>query len=161
MTINEIIKNRRIELGLAESEITSFVGLMRSEYSDIELHEDEIFTVIKLCNVKKLCEFLGLDLFALLNLKCSFCEEGMPFAEEFSLPRNELIATRRRKMGISIDELAERIGFNEVEIENLEKNPDHLEAWPIDFIKDLASAIDVPIHILMDVKCSKCGEGNT
>lgn len=160
MGIREKTKKRRIELGLTDSDISSRVGLTRSEYSDIELHEDEICTVTDLCRVKKICEVLGFDLLDLLEQKCAFCEEGMSFAEEFSLPRNELIANRRREMGISMEALGERVGFYEAEIERLEKNPDHLETWPIDFIKDLATVIDVPIQILMKVKCNDCGKGN-
>ena len=157
MKICEKTKKRRIELGLTESDISSRVGLTRSEYSDIELHEDELYTVTDLCRVKKICEILGFDLLELLEQKCVFCEEGVSLAEVFLLPLNELIANRRREMGISMDELGERVGFYKAEIENLEKNLTHLETWPIDYIKDLATAIDVPIQILINVKCSKCG----
>lgn len=156
MRINEKVKKRRFELGLTESDISNNVGLSRSEYSDIELHEDELCTVTDICRFKKICEVLGFDLLELLEQKCAFCEEGASFVEEFSLSRNELIASRRRKMGISREELGERVGFYEAEIENLEKNPEHLETWPVDFIKDLAAIIDVPVQILLNMKCKRC-----
>ncbi len=161
MKKNEIIKKRRIELGLTESDISSLVDLTRSEYSDIELHDDEICTVTDLCRLKKICVVLGFDLLDLLELKCVFCEGEAIFAEDFLLPRNELIVNRRMKMAISKEELGERVGFNEMEIENLENNSEHLETWPIDFINDLANVIDVPIQILMNVKCNRCGKGNS
>lgn len=161
MRINEKIKMRRIELGLTESDMSSRVGLTRSEYTDIELHEDEIISTTDLGRVKKICEVLGFDIFELLEQKCTFCVEGMPFAEDYSLPRNELIANKRRGMGISMEELGERIGFYEAEIELLEKDPDHLDTWPIDYIRDLAAVIDLSVQVLMKVRCNKCGKGTS
>lgn len=158
MKPNEKIKARRKELGLTDIEVAKLVELSIYEYGDVEQHAHEIFEVVALQEAKKICIALGFVFFELFDMHCAFCVEGKPHTEDLSLLRNELIASRRKKLGLSREELGNRVGFYEVEIENLENNPEHIEAWPIDFIKDLAVIIDVPIQILMDVKCNKCGE---
>jgi transcriptional regulator with XRE-family HTH domain len=155
--ITNKLKTRRQELGLKEADIARLTGLSWNEYFDIELHPDEIFTVTKLYQVKKICEVLNLDFFELFEMKCIFCEDGKKYDNIYSIPVNELIKKRREEMGISREELGDRIGFYEVEIENLENNPDHLKTWTLDYIKDLSKEIDVPLQVLLKVRCSKCG----
>ena len=152
------IKARRTELGLTDAEVANRVGLTISSYFAIEHQENEIILYPELQQVKKICDVLKFDLFELLELNCTFCEETEAHVEKFSLPRNELIAIKRKEMGISAAELGDRVGFYESEIESLELNPEHLETWSIDFIKDLAKVISVPIQILLDSKCKKCGK---
>ncbi len=156
MNVNEKIKARREELGLKDSEIAKQISLSWNEYFDIELHQDEIFEVVELRRVKKLCQVLNFDFSDLFEMKCPFCEEGKQYPKDYSLPRNELIHKRRTEKGLSASELGDRIGFEETAVNDMEKDPNYLETWAIDYIKDLSRVIDVPLQILLDIKCAKC-----
>jgi DNA-binding XRE family transcriptional regulator len=158
MDTNEKIAARRQELGLTKQELANQLGLPLKAYHDLELHSDEIYTVTELREAKGISNILKLDFFDLFKLKCAFCDEDISYAEIFSLPRNELIAIKREEMSLSTEELGDQVGFYGAEIEKLENDPAHLETWPIDFIKDLATVIDVPLQILLNIKCKKCGK---
>jgi len=157
LDVTEKVKARRQDSGLKEADVAKKTGLSVYEYRDIEQHANEIFTVTELHQVKKLCEVLNFDFADLFEIRCAFCEEGQPYLQDYSLPRNELIRKRREEMGLSREEMGDRVGFYESEIENLETNPDHLETWPMDFIKDLSNEINAPLQVLLNVKCKKCG----
>lgn len=157
MDVNEKIKKRRQEMGLSEIEAAKSSDMSIHEYGDIEQHKDEIFLYPDLSHVKKLCEILDLDLFELLNIQCVFCADPSSYRHYFSLSRSQLIAIQRNVIGISIKELGDQIGFHESEIEKLEIDPEHIESWPIGYIQDIAFIINVPIQVLLHVKCRKCG----
>lgn len=157
MNANKKIKVRREKAGLTHAETAKQVGLSWNEYFDVELYDYEIFKVTELYQVKKICEVLKFDFFELFDMRCAFCEEGKQYLEDYSLPRNELIHKRRIKLCLSGEEFGDRIGFYEVEVQNLENKPDHLETWVIENIKVLSAVISVPFQILFNVKCKKCG----
>jgi transcriptional regulator with XRE-family HTH domain len=154
--VTKKIVTRRKELGFTDKEVASQCGLSIHEYYDIELHSDEIFTVTSLRSVKKLCSILKFDFFELFEIPCAFCEENKAFAEEYRLPRNELIRKRRDWKGLSAEELGDRIGFHQAEIHKLETDPEHLESWPLSFILELASQLDAPIQVLLALRCKSC-----
>jgi transcriptional regulator with XRE-family HTH domain len=154
--VTEKIKMRRKELGLTDVEASKETGLSIYEYGDIEQHADEIFAVTSLSKVKEILRILKLDFFELFEIHCVFCGESQACVKEYALARHELIRKRREGKGLSREELGNRLGFYEAEIENLETYPDHLETWPIDLIKSLATELNVPIQILLNLKCTKC-----
>lgn len=149
-----------MELGLTDTEVASRVALSIDSYCDIEQHADEI-TACPLLGIdilKKICAVLKFDFFELFNMPCTFCEEGKQYLEDYSLPRNELICKRRMAMGISQKELADSIDYKEWAVQQLENTPDDLETWNIDDIRNLSNEINVPLQILLNVKCKKCGQ---
>ncbi len=154
---NKKIKLRRIELGLTDKDVADKSGLSIHEYDDIEQHADEIYTVTELKKIKAICSALNLDFFDLCNIKCAF-EEGQSFSDEFLLPRNELIAKRIIKSGLSKEGFGDRIGFYAEEILKLEQNPDHLETWRLENIKELSKLLEIPLQILLSIRCKKCGK---
>jgi DNA-binding XRE family transcriptional regulator len=158
MDVNEKIKRRRKELGLSDTEVANKVGLSIHEYGDVEQHADEIFAVVELLRVKEICQMLKFDFFELFDMNCSFCREGNQHLESYSLPRNDLIRKRRIEMGLSVEELGDRIGFEETAVKDMEKDTDYLETWPINYVKDLSAITSVPFQILLNVKCAKCGK---
>jgi len=157
MNVNEKIKARRQELALTAATVAKQANLSIHEYGDIEQHDHEIYDVAQLRAVKKICEVLQADFLALFDMKCAFCEVGIEYLANYSLPRNELLRKRRTELGISQKELGDRVGFYEVEVQNLESKPDHLETWVIENIKELSTVSNVPLQILLNVKCKKCG----
>lgn len=156
MSANEVIFERRKQLGLSDTEVSKIVGISIHEYGDIEQHPNEILLVTDLSKVKKVCEILGIDIMTLVDIKCAFCEIGNSYSEVYSLPRNELIRKHRRTMGLTQEEFGDKIGFDVAEVKNLESLSSHLETWPIDYIRDLSNVIEVPLQILLEIKCNKC-----
>ena len=154
--INERIKLRRMELGVTDVALAKEVGLSIEEYSDVERHADELFSTVELHTAKKICESLKLDFFFLLKMRCAFCEEGRPYSDEYSRRRDELIRIRRNQLGLTVEALGDCIGFETVAVNNMESDPNYLETWPVRFIDDLADALDVPLQILVSVKCESC-----
>lgn len=154
--VTEKIKLRRKEFGLSDIDVSKSAGLSIHEYGDLEQHADEIFTVTEFHKVKKLLQVLKLDFFELTETGCAFCDEGHPYVKDYSLPRHELICKKRDDIGISREELGDRLGFYEIEIENLESDPNQLDTWPIELIKNLSNEINVPLQILLNIKCKRC-----
>jgi DNA-binding XRE family transcriptional regulator len=157
MAVNEEIKRRRLEVGLADTEAARQVGLSIHEYDDIEQHAREIFEVTELRSTKRICEVLRLDFFRLFNIRCAFCEGSDQYLQYFSTPRNELIRKRRLDLGLSEEELGNSIGFEAIAITDMEKEANYLEAWPIDLTKELSGALKIPVQILIGIKCKRCG----
>ncbi len=154
---NEKIRTRRIELGLNDVITAQQAGLSKMNYFDIELHPDEIYTVTDLWQVKKLVDVLELDFLDLFDIQCTFCNGKEGFLNDYLLPRNEIIQKKRKSLNLSQEELGVRVGFYEIAIIEMEREPDFLESWSIELINDLANIIKVPLQILLHVKCSKCG----
>ena len=154
--INKKIEKRREELGLSEVYIHSKTGITDDEYWDIRGCPNEIFTVTPLYDVKALMQVLSWDFFDLFEIQCAFCKERKPFLEEYLLPRNELIEKRRTAKGMSKEELGDRVGFYKIAISNMEKDKNYLEEWCLENISNLAHELDIPLQILLGLKCSEC-----
>src|SRR6185295_7223992 len=114
MKVNEKIESRRKELNLSDVQVAQRSDLSIDEYCDIEWHEDEIFTVTDLREIKKLCSTLKLDFLELFEVRCRFCDDMQPYLEAYYLPRNNQIAKRRQELNISQDELGDKIGFETI-----------------------------------------------
>lgn len=154
--INEKIAMERENLGLSDTYVSSKIGITIDEYFDLEAYPDEIFTVTSLHKIKSLFNLLSLDFFELFEIQCAFCVQKKPFLEDFLLPRNELIRKKRLAKRMSMEELGDHIGFYEIAIMNMEKNKDFLEEWVLENITNLANELDIPIQILLEVKCKRC-----
>jgi len=157
LSINEKIKNRRLELGFSDKEVADKLSIPIHSYFDIEAHKDEIFLYPELHHVKKLCDILKMDIFSLLDMTCDFCNGNKNYLTEYSYPRNILINKKRLELGISEESFGDRIGFSKEAVVSMERDSEYLETWPIDYIKDIADVISVPIQVLLNTKCLKCG----
>ncbi len=157
MMVNGRIVARRRELGLGKLETARICQLSIQEYDDIESYDDAVTGVALLAQVKKVCAVLKLDLDELFELRCAFCKEGKSFAHEYRLPRGELIRQRRAVKKWTARQLADRVGFHETEINNLETDVERIESWVIDDIRQLAVELEVPAQILLGITCRECG----
>lgn len=152
------LRNRRVELGLTESDIADHIGLSVMEYHDIESYPDEIYTVVDLEKVKRLFETLGLNFLKTLGIECEFCLGNGVYRSIYTLPRHMIIRQSREDLKLSRKVLGDHIAFEEATVDDMEHNPAFLESWPIDYIRVLSKVLSVPLQILMDVKCSDCGK---
>ena len=142
MQINKKIKQARMACGLTDVELARRLGITIYQYGDIEFHEDELASVVKLSVVRRLCEILKLNAYDLLEIPK---DDACPTDQR----RNELIIAQMKNLGISNEELADSIGFEVVAIEEMRADPDFLETWTFDLIKELAEALRLPIQSLL------------
>lgn len=154
--INEKIKMRRLELGLSDVEVAHQANMTIYEYGDVEAHADEIFVVVPLYHVKKLINVLKTDFFNLFSMPCAFCEEGITHLDDYWLRRNLLVRKKREMLGLSTQELGDKVGFYDTEIELIETYVAHLESWVIENIFELATQLQIPPQVLLDIQCQKC-----
>jgi len=155
------IKRRREELGI-EQQVAAAAGAMDfGTYCDLELYEDECRFGARLGSQRRLYAFLGLDMLDVLGYKCAFCD-GALRKDEYSLPRHELIRTRREQMGLSREGLEKRLEWRPGTITQGEEDPGYLDGWSgagspcIEDIADLATVMDLPIQVLFGVECERC-----
>ena len=154
--ISDIIEKRRLELGLKDLDVADFIGVNIDYYCDIEWYDHEISTVALLQEAKKLFDILKLEFFEMVDMKCAFCELHKSIDQDYLLPRNKLIKKKRESLSLTRDGLGDHVGFSELAIEDMERNPNFLEEWSIDDILILAGVLAIPPQILFDVKCKKC-----
>jgi transcriptional regulator with XRE-family HTH domain len=157
MEVNEAIRARRVELGLSVLELATKADLSVAEYDDIEDYADEATTVAHVRKLKLICQLLGLQLLELLGVPCDFCETHQRYSEDYRLPRNRLIASRRDALGLSRLELADKLGFYEQAVIEMEEREDFLESWSIELVSKLSGVIGVPLHVLLAIPCPRCG----
>lgn len=156
MTVNELLRAQRTRLGLAETEVARRAGLSLDEYRDVEQHEDEALQVLHLRKLRLLCSVLALDPFDLFDVPCAFCA-GTDAGLVPGGRRHEVVRSRRVALGLSQDDLAERIGFEVGVVDDIERDPDYLEGWSVELVLSLARVLAVPPQVLLSVKCRKCG----
>lgn len=155
-TPNETMRARRHALGLTMSDVASRSSLTIDEYADIEDHEGEARSVVHVRDLKRVCEVLNLDLLELMGIECPFCEQRSALVARS--PRNELVQAQRRALGISEEELGDRVGFEKSAIQDLEADPDYLDGWSLSLVVRLAAELDLPPQRLLGVKCRSCGQ---
>lgn len=156
MNINEKLRQRRLELGLTPEQVAKAAGITLAAYEDIEDYSNEIFELVPLAQIKRILSFLGLDLLEVFEIRCPFCVDNKKFVDEFQRPRNELLKLAREVHGLSRPDLARRTGFTQFEIET-ETDANRLEQWRLEMIEELSKTLDIPIQLLLSVKCKKCG----
>lgn len=157
MEVNQQLRQKRIELELKMDDAAKLTGLSVSEYYDIEAYDDEIFVVTPLRFIKKICQAYSFDLLVLFDIQCPFCKKNKIYLEEYKLPRNELVKNKRISKGMSKEELGDRINYYEAEITNIENDKNFLEEWVMEDFINLSTELDIPLQILLGIKCSKCG----
>jgi len=158
MKPNELVRERREELGLREAEVASYAGLSRAEYRDIEHDEDEAFTVVQLGKLRAIATLLKLDILSMFAIECETQGDDTSNIGLFSRPRNELISLRREALEFTREQLGDRIGFETIAVEGMERDPDFLERWSVELIQELAKALTLPVHVLLQVPCSSLPE---
>ena len=119
-------------------------------YRVVELYDDEFFWNISLGTARRICNFLGLDL---LDLTARFMgveiSHRTPVDDESHYSRNELIAYKRLKTGMTQENLGHTIGFETVTVEFLERTPDFVENLPIKVVVDVARSLELDPGLLL------------
>jgi DNA-binding XRE family transcriptional regulator len=131
--LHTLIKQRREQLGIGKGEIAERIGVSFYEYVDVERYDTEITDVLPLKNVRSLSAVLGFELGTLLGVGSLV---GKPSAS--NKPRHTLLAEARNKLGVSVDKMADEIGYDESFVHSLETDDEVLETCPYDTLRMVA-----------------------
>jgi transcriptional regulator with XRE-family HTH domain len=147
----QLIRQARERAGMSAAEFASRVGLTSPEYFDVEAHPDEFITVIAMGEARALCKELDLRLVDVvasepLDADFSLGQEST----RGTLPRSAFLRQRRESLGISIAELAFAIGFEEVTVEEIERDERHLDSLPIAVVAEISRKLELPLVSLME-----------
>jgi transcriptional regulator with XRE-family HTH domain len=151
MRAHEVIRKAREQAGLSDTDIAARSGLSLYEYGDIETYADEFTTAISLAAAKAICRAVHLHLSDVIALEPLGRDAGhlaVP-SDLAGLPRNVLLRKRREALGLSLNQLADAIGFEDIVIERAEANSDLLETLPIRVVADLAASLQLPLRSLI------------
>lgn len=151
------IRAAREAWGLSTAEVAGRTGLALPDYADLEETPGALREAIDLRHLKRVCEVLELDLFALLDLLCGYCGgEGAPVHDQARPPRHERVRARREALGLPAETLAARVGVRVEAIDAMTRDPNFLDTWPVAFVEDLARLLETPAQSLLDAVCPRC-----
>lgn len=149
---HRIIRARREALGFSDYEVAQKSGLSIYEYGDLELRADEVISVAQIGDLRRVCKTLGINLFTLFGLQPQLSEGASADPSDDALPRNALLAKRRHDLNLSESELGDMIGFETSAISDMEAKEGFLETWSFELVGRLASALNIPIEVLLTKK---------
>jgi transcriptional regulator with XRE-family HTH domain len=156
MAINKIITSRRLELGLSDAEVAERAGILIMEYYDIEHYDDEFATAVEIHNARLLCKVLGLNFCQIaMDIIASDQQATAQIIDDsissayIGMTRDKIISSRRHKLSLSEQELADAIGFEVRTICAIENDENFLECWSIDLVISLARELKLPPLLLL------------
>ncbi|MDJ0946287.1 MAG: helix-turn-helix transcriptional regulator [Kiloniellales bacterium] len=145
--VNELIREKRKALGLPEAEISESCGLSIMEYHDLEAYPDEAFAVLRLGNLLCVCDRLDLEIGQLFGWQAG---ARLSHGE---MAHKDIISRIRESRGLSVAELSDAAGVKEQGIEQAETDTSTLLAWPVEFVKALADALQLsPMDLISVVR---------
>ena len=149
--IHTTLKNKRIEKGFSEAECAADTGLSIHAYDDVESYEDEFICALSLEQARRISAKLELNLEELLReyLKSSG-RESIATNEFPVLPRHSLVRQARLSTGLSVSELADKIGYADITIHNMENASDYFEDLSIDVLLEIAELLGLDPARLID-----------
>lgn len=109
------LRAARAALDLSPDEVAGRAGLDLDAYLQLEEEGDAALGRLHLEEVRQLARVLGASVRQLLALPCSYCMEPGVDAEWFETFRWELTKEARKRLGLSLEEVAERAGLTDVE----------------------------------------------
>lgn len=155
-SIAQQIRGQREVKRLSQNSLAYSLGLSIHEYCDIEDHEDELVTNVRLSTAKALCQLLDLDILDVLGISCTFCS-GDSEDPRWQLSRDILFRRARDEAGVSLAYIAEAIGYEVDAVAECEAREDALESWTIEAILQIAKILNASPKMLIGVRCSRCG----
>ena len=130
------IKEARERAGLSESDIAARLGMTASEYWDIELHDDEAFSVFAIAELAHLAELLGVSLEVLLF---GADVEVVPGRTPYRVIA-ERLATVIASEGVTIETMSDRVGWD---LAPVLRDPEALGQFNVVGLRDVCRAIDI------------------
>jgi transcriptional regulator with XRE-family HTH domain len=136
----ERIQALRVKSGRTEQELASELGLTVHSYSDLEQHDEELESAVSIAQALRLAKLLDTDLLTLLG--------------ETEIPVKMPIARVRSALNAQLGNSAEAKELMEDTINwdlgpFLEGSDEWTTVYTIDFVRQLATAIEVDWQVLL------------
>lgn len=142
MLIGRHFKKKREAKGLSKKDVAEMIGtnFQESLLWDFEGGDDNDIDGWLLGDFRKYC--------AALEIKPEEFAD-VPVSDLANLPLPDLVKTRREQKNLSIEELAERIGYYPEVVEALEKGLANSEVC-IDALRSIGTGLDIPFRLLLE-----------
>jgi transcriptional regulator with XRE-family HTH domain len=140
MKIGRYLKQKRSELGFSDVELAKEIGITVSSLNDVEdIDENDIqyLTIQQLITMCHVLKIRPIDIYQAI------------ISDFKKLSIQEIIKKRRDEKGLSIEKLAELIGYNSSLIESIENN-ENLNEFCLNFLKNIANELDLPFEFLLE-----------
>lgn len=142
---HQMIKQRRESLSLTQRQMAELVGVTEATYDHVEREGDELTMAIPLKGARVLARTLGLDLGDLLGIGTM----PPPGASGQKYPRHRLVADARKRLGVSVEKMADDIGFEPIFVTELERDDGWLETFPSEVFEIVAKYLKIPVWDLI------------
>ena len=136
--IQKILAARRAELKLSDVQVAQLSGLTIHQCSDLEAYEHEFWELISVAEARKVCKVLQLEMKDLLPHASA---DTAGFEHPTDIPA--LVKDARERLELTIDEVAEAIGYEAWVIERIESVPDFLETMCLSAVMSLAKILNL------------------
>lgn len=136
MKINQRIKNQRQAIGMSIEDMALMAKLSINQCIDVEEYEDEFVSTLKLIEATRLCDAIKLDIADVLELDNSH--------PPVAVRKSALVRDSRLKLGVSVSDLAEHIGFDESVVSEMEENDNYFDGWPAELVIEVAVFLNIP-----------------
>ena len=121
---------------MTQAILAARLGITPSEYWDVELHDDEVFTGMSVAELGQIAEILGMSLHVILfGPTAEMPTIRTPFSEITGR-----LAALVAKEGLTVEQLGERIGWD---LAQLLENPESLGDFNIVGLRDVCRAVGV------------------
>jgi transcriptional regulator with XRE-family HTH domain len=142
MLIGSHFKKKREAKGLSEKDLAGMIGtdFQESLFWDFESGDDNDIDGWLLGDFKKYC--------AALEIKPEEFAD-IPVSDLANLPLPDLVKVRREQKNLSIQDLAERIGYYPEVVEALENGLADSEVC-IDALRSVGTELDIPFRLLLE-----------
>ncbi|MCI5209893.1 MAG: XRE family transcriptional regulator [Candidatus Electrothrix sp. ATG2] len=137
--VNLKIRDKRIQLGISEAEVSKICSMTESEYRDIEDYNDELFMVVPLRKVACLCNSLGITL-----------EELYGYSSHNTLFPQDVISRRLQEKKMTILELSDLVGIEESYIEATAHDIMNIGDWVVYPIMTLSEKLGVSLGAILE-----------
>lgn len=145
MRVNEYLKRKRTEKGLHDKDFAESTGQNIDWVEDFDGDEEEL-NGLTIPQFKQMCNALEIEPQEVFSVVVSDLMKFSLF---------DLIRKRREEKFWSVDDLADRVGYESFVIEAIEKGSS-LNSVCIDALKKISTELDLPLDIVLQ----KLGESN-
>lgn len=144
-----IIRRTREAQCVSEADLARSCAMSVDSYWDLEHYDDEAFTAISLRQLKAICRKLRIPLSKLIAHSA--------YREQFvdgtlSVPAAIDPMAWRLAAGLSIEEVAEAIGYDNAAIGLIETDRESLGDFNVDMLADYANVLRVPLPLVLRVE---------
>ena len=143
--INNIVRSKRIQLGLTQEDLADACSLAKAEYRDIEDYNDELYMVVPLSTVDCICDILKVPL-----------EELYGFLPHGTLLPRGIVDKKLKEKNLSVLELSDFVGIEESYVGAIIEDIVNLGNWVMDPVVLLAEKLELNLGSVLKSYSKYC-----